>query len=66
MVARYLGFRSWAADTNRHLSAWTWAAATEEDWNLGLRDFRCFAVAEPFPSTIVGSVKGIKNGTPKH
>lgn len=66
VIAKYVGIRSWAANTNYHLSYLTWAAVTEQDWGLGLRDFRCFVVARPYPSTIVGSLKGIKNRTPQY
>ena len=64
VVARYLGFPNAAAWHNNKIGYW-YLGFDQERWELGDRTARCFAYAFTASKVIIGSVKGIRTGTPK-
>lgn len=64
MVARYLGFARASDWNNPNLGYW-WEGFDKDRWLLGDRTARCFVYAYTKSGTMVGSVQGIGNGTPR-
>jgi hypothetical protein len=64
VVAHYLGLPSIESWTNQSLGYWS-TRYDKERWEMGDRTVRCFAYAFTKSKVIIGSVKGIKNATPK-
>jgi hypothetical protein len=64
VVARYLGFANAALWDNDKIGTWT-LGFDEERWNLGDRSTRCFAYAFTDSKVLIGSVRGIRTGTPR-
>ena len=64
VVAAFLGYQSVSQWRNQAVG-W-WALGWDEDrWNLGDRTTQCFAYAYTKSGKFVGSVKGIRDQTPK-
>jgi Septum formation len=64
VVAHYLGLPNSSAWTNQSIG-YLATGFDQERWAMGDRTTRCFAYAYTKSKVIIGSVKGIKNGTPK-
>jgi len=64
VVANYLGFQDPGQWTGTSVGWWPFSFS-EDQWNLGDRTIPCFAYAYTKSGAIVGSVKGIRNQTPK-
>ncbi len=64
VVATFLGYSSASQWRNAAVGYWT-LRFVQDRWNLGDRTIQCFAYAFTKSGAFVGSVKGIKNQTPK-
>jgi hypothetical protein len=64
VVSKFLGFASLSQWSNPALGWWE-LGFDETQWALGDRTVQCFAFAFTRSGTMVGSVKGIRNTTPK-
>jgi Septum formation len=64
IVAHFLGFASAASWNNRSIG-YLEIGFDQDRWALGDRSVRCFAYAYTKSKVMIGSVRGIKGGTPK-
>lgn len=64
VVASFLGFQN-VSQWNTSTVGWWPEGLSEDRWKLGDRTTQCFAYAYTRSGAIVGSVKGIRNQTPK-
>jgi Septum formation len=64
VVARYLGFPDAAAWDNDKIGLWA-LPFDEGRWYLGDRSTRCFAYAFTSSKVLIGSVRGLRTGTPR-
>jgi hypothetical protein len=64
VVAKFLGYSS-ASQWNNAAVGWWWLGFDEDQWKLGDRTTQCFAYAYTKNHQFIGSVKGIRDQTPK-